>query len=158
MEFLLFFAGAFVSWLITHVYHRQSSKNAPEWAKPLIASLPETEPSQEKLLKLVQDYVINNSLAESGSNSHGEWFRYSNGEQICKGQFTADNENEVRVTFPSAFTTEPLFDLSGEINRVKAKYATPSELVVELNSDDLESASSDFVYQARGHWKDPHSS
>ncbi|WP_348814405.1 hypothetical protein NFG57_12005 [Halomonas sp. H10-59] len=158
MEFVLFFAGAFASWLITHIYHRNSSKNAPEWARPLIDSLPETEPSQEELSKLVQDYVVNNSLVESGSNSDGEWFRYSNGEQICKGQFTAGNENEVRVPFPAAFTTEPSLDLSGEINRVKAKHATPSELVVDLNSNDLESATSDFAYQARGHWKDPHSS
>lgn len=157
MELVLFFSGMAISWLIAHVYYRQSSKNAPEWAQPLIDSLPETEPSQEELLKLVKGYVVNNSLLESGSNSDGEWFRYSNGEQICKGQFTASHEDEIKIPFPAAFTTEPSLDLSGEIHWVKSKYATPSEFVVDLHSENLGSSDANFAYQARGHWKDPHS-
>ena len=97
-----------------------------------------------------------NSLLESGSNSDGEWFRYGNGDQICKGQFTASNQQEVKIPFPAAFSAEPSLDLSGEINRVKTKYATPSELVVELSTSSVGDSVSSFNYQAKGHWKDPH--
>ncbi|EAZ97169.1 hypothetical protein [Marinobacter sp. ELB17] len=157
MEFVLFLFGAILSWLITHIYYRQSSKTAPEWAQPLIDSLPATQPSQDELLKLVQNHVNHNSIIESGSNSDGEWFRYGNGDQVCKGQFEVGDENEVRIPFPSEFATEPSLDLSGNVNRIKTKRATQRELLVELNSGCVAESISEFQYQARGHWKDPHS-
>jgi hypothetical protein len=39
MEILLLLAGAAISWVIAHFYYKRSSKEAPEWAKPLIDQL-----------------------------------------------------------------------------------------------------------------------
>ena len=49
------FAGALLSWFITHVYHKKSSNEPPEWAKPFIAKLPDEPPTKEKLLELFQN-------------------------------------------------------------------------------------------------------
>ncbi len=47
--------GGLVSWFITHLYHRKSSINAPEWAKSILERLPADPPSKERLLELFQD-------------------------------------------------------------------------------------------------------
>jgi rubredoxin len=48
-------AGAVISWAIAHAYYKKSSTEPPDWAKPIIAKLPEEPPSQEKLVELFQD-------------------------------------------------------------------------------------------------------
>lgn len=54
--------GGLVSWGIAHWYYRQSSKqapewaaNTPEWAKPLIAKLPDAPVSSERLVQLYHE-------------------------------------------------------------------------------------------------------
>jgi len=47
-------AGGLLSWLITRHYYRKSSIDVPEWAKPILRSLPQNPPSKEKLLELFQ--------------------------------------------------------------------------------------------------------
>jgi hypothetical protein len=47
-------AGGLLSWVITYVYYRKSSVDVPEWAKPIVESLPQNPPSKEKLLELFQ--------------------------------------------------------------------------------------------------------
>lgn len=44
--------GAGISWLITHIYYRQSAKVAPKWAQPLIDKLPDAPVSSERLIEL----------------------------------------------------------------------------------------------------------
>ena len=40
---------------ITHIYYKKSSITPPEWAKPIIAQLPDEKPTMEKLIELFQD-------------------------------------------------------------------------------------------------------
>lgn len=47
--------GAIFSWVISHIYYKKSSKQIPDWAKPIIAKLPEEQPTKDKLLELFQD-------------------------------------------------------------------------------------------------------
>jgi hypothetical protein len=47
--------GGIVSWCLTHIYYRKSSKEIPDWAKPIIEKLPKTKPSGAELLELFQD-------------------------------------------------------------------------------------------------------
>lgn len=47
--------GAVLSWIIAHSYYRKSSKEPPDWAKPIIAKLPDEPPTKEKLIELFQD-------------------------------------------------------------------------------------------------------
>jgi len=49
-----FFLGATSSLVIGYYFYKKSSVNPPEWAKPLIAKLPENKPSKAELLKLFQ--------------------------------------------------------------------------------------------------------
>ena len=45
-------AAACSTWLIAHAYYRRSSVQVPEWARPLVESLPEARPSRERLIEL----------------------------------------------------------------------------------------------------------
>jgi hypothetical protein len=60
--FLYFLLGSLVSWLITMVYYRKSSVKAPEWARPLIQSLPAQPINKDDFAKLfdekMKDVVI----------------------------------------------------------------------------------------------------
>ena len=47
--------GAILSWAIAHVYYRKASTEVPEWAKPIVANLPQERPTREKLLELFQE-------------------------------------------------------------------------------------------------------
>jgi hypothetical protein len=47
--------GGILSWVITHIYYKKSSKEIPDWAKPIIKKLPQSKPTRAKLLKLFQD-------------------------------------------------------------------------------------------------------
>jgi hypothetical protein len=47
--------GGIITWVVAHVYHQRSSSNAPDWAKPLIESLPDTPVPVERLIELYQD-------------------------------------------------------------------------------------------------------
>ncbi|MAL84309.1 hypothetical protein IG389_07885 [Idiomarina abyssalis] len=152
MEILVFFGGAFISWLITHLYHRHSSKNAPEWAEPLMSRLPQHQPTESELQEIIQEYLKEISLLEKGQNSNGEWFQYISGEQICTGQFKIGNLEEIRISFPAAFVDTPSVDLSGEVSQIKAKRATSTELIIELN--ETRKPDSLFTYQAKGRWKE----
>ena len=62
--------GSLVSWGITHWYHKKSEKEAPEWAKPLIDSLPQEEPSTEELLAIVQNAINEGSVSPHPIFSH----------------------------------------------------------------------------------------
>src|SRR5215471_2616808 len=56
-------AGGLLSWLITRHYYRKSSIDVPEWAKPILRSLPQNPPSKEKLLELFQDALQRGDVA-----------------------------------------------------------------------------------------------
>jgi hypothetical protein len=47
--------GGFVSWLVTHIYHKKSSTEIPDWAKPIIDKLPQSQPTESELLELFQE-------------------------------------------------------------------------------------------------------
>jgi hypothetical protein len=47
--------GGFVSWLVTHIYYKKSSTEIPDWAKPIIDKLPQSQPSESELLELFQE-------------------------------------------------------------------------------------------------------
>ena len=49
--------GGLFSWGITHLYYRKSGTEIPEWAKPIIESLPSQEPTAEELLAIVQNAI-----------------------------------------------------------------------------------------------------
>ena len=55
IETALLILGGLISWLVSHQYYKRSSKEAPEWALPLIEKLPDVPPSTERLLELYQD-------------------------------------------------------------------------------------------------------
>ena len=44
-----------MSWLVTHLYYKKSSKEIPSWAEDIVDRLPETPPTEQKLLELFQD-------------------------------------------------------------------------------------------------------
>ena len=47
--------GAIASWAITHLYYRRSSKDIPEWAKPLIERFPISPPTIEQIIDFYHD-------------------------------------------------------------------------------------------------------
>jgi hypothetical protein len=47
--------GGFVSWLVTHIYYKKSSTKIPDWAKPIIDKLPQSQPTESELLELFQE-------------------------------------------------------------------------------------------------------
>lgn len=157
MEFLLFILGGLASWVIAHLYYRQSSRQAPEWAKPLIDMLPDKALTESQLISLVQKYTQENPIAESGVNANGEYLRYYNSVQVCKGRFFVEpkaGQEEVQVVFPAQFIGEPAVDISGEISQVASKRATESGVFIRLKSG-APKRRFEFGYQATGHWIDP---
>ncbi|MFL9814549.1 hypothetical protein D7241_14950 [Stutzerimonas sp. VN223-3] len=158
MEFLLFFLGGLVSWLISHLYYRQSSKKAPEWAVPLIDKLPTTLPTETQLLTLVKEHLHQSPLKEKGLNANGEYLRYTNGTQICQGKFTAGPESrnkEIQVAFPAQFFGDPSVEISGEVSKIISKRAKDSALLITVNPSPAEKL--EFSYKATGNWLDPSS-
>ncbi len=57
MEIILFVLGSLITWFVSKYYYQKGNKQTPEWAKPLIEALPNSKPSEEELLKIVQDYI-----------------------------------------------------------------------------------------------------
>lgn len=55
-------AGGLVSWLVTHLYYQRSSTEVPEWAKLLIAKLPDSPVSPERLIQLYHEALDSGDL------------------------------------------------------------------------------------------------
>ncbi|MBN1253595.1 MAG: hypothetical protein JXA16_15760 [Bacteroidales bacterium] len=56
MEILLSaIIGGLITWVFSHIYYKKSSKEIPEWAKPIIAKLPVSKPTSGELLQLFQE-------------------------------------------------------------------------------------------------------
>jgi len=159
MELLLFFLGGLVSWLISHLYYRQSSKKPPpEWAVPLIDKFPATPPTETQLLNLVKEYLHQSPLKEKGLNANCEYLRYTNGTQICQGIFSAGPESqnkEIQVTFPAQFFGDPSLELSGEVSKIISKHAKDSALLITVKP--LPAEKLEFSYKTTGNWLDPSS-
>ena len=47
--------GGLISWMLAHIYYKKSSKEIPDWAKPIIKKLPQLQPSTNELLELFQE-------------------------------------------------------------------------------------------------------
>ena len=60
-------AAACSTWLIAHAYYRRSSVQVPEWARPLIESLPEARPSRERLIELFNEAIAEGDLVPDGN-------------------------------------------------------------------------------------------
>lgn len=154
MEIIIFFLGAFCSWLITHIYYRRSFKIAPDWAVPMLDRFPE-QPTREELENFIKESTLGNHLHEEGINANGSYTKYTNGEQVCKGVVKSsdiDCWGKARVDFPASFVNEPAVELSGAVSRVLSKHATRNGLEISLSTTDEESPSS-LQYQARGPWR-----
>ena len=156
MDFLLFFLGGLVSLVISHLYYKKSSKKAPEWAIPLIEKLPATLPTESQLLRLVKEYVHQSPLKEKGFNSNGNYLRYTNGMQICQGEFSIEpgsEDKEIHVVFPAQFFGDPSVEISGEVSKIISKRAKDSTLLITISP--LRTEKLDFSYKATGSWLDP---
>ena len=55
-------AGGLISWLISHLYYKQSSIKVPPWAKEIIDKFPEVPPTKQKLLELFQDSLADGEV------------------------------------------------------------------------------------------------
>lgn len=133
-----------------------------KWVKKYITDLnSKYESSQdtkpvEKSSKVKRQIVSRKNFIESGSNSDGEWYRYNNGQQTCRGSITLDPtkfEFEKAKPFPKGFRTKPSIELSGDIGRVVSKEATETFIQISI---DPEARTYDkkvtFEYQAHGQW------
>lgn len=49
--------GGLISWIITHIYHRRSRADVPDWARSLIERLPDSPCSLDQLMELYRDSV-----------------------------------------------------------------------------------------------------
>jgi len=47
--------GGIVSWVVAHIYYKKSSREIPDWAKPIIEKLPQSKPTDAELLELFQE-------------------------------------------------------------------------------------------------------
>lgn len=63
MEIILFLAGGVVSWVVAHWYHKRSSTEVPEWAKPLVENLPDQPVSRERLIELYHDALETGAIS-----------------------------------------------------------------------------------------------
>lgn len=61
-SFLYFLAGSLVSWLVAMVYYRRSSVKAPQWAHPLIESLPDQPLDKDHFVKLFEESLKNRTI------------------------------------------------------------------------------------------------
>jgi ribosomal protein L37E len=102
MEFALFLAGALLSWLITHLYHRHSSKQAPEWAdewlKGLIEKLPDTPPTKERLLELVQEYLKQGNAVVNEPAGHIACPECANSAENFEQSVCGDDSHTIVIT------------------------------------------------------------
>lgn len=152
--------GAALSWGIAHLYHIRSSVKTPPWAKEefrkLAAALPDKPLTPQEFARSIIEALPKSNLAESGSNSDGDWFRYHNADQTCMDTFEIPpGQTTTPVTFPQAFWEEPSVELSGEVSQIVSKQATPTELIVEVKGSYDRDKPLVFNYQARGHWFNP---
>lgn len=98
MTVIIFFAGAAFSWLITHLYYRKSSSQVPEWAKPLIEKLPDTPPTKEKLLELVQEYLNRGEVVVNEPTGHIACPECGNTAEQFQQEVFGDHRHTVVVT------------------------------------------------------------
>lgn len=149
--------GVVAGYLVALYFHKKASVETPEWAKEefqnLADKLPENPVSKEELSRLIMENLPSyNNIQESGSNDDGEWIRFRDGTQVCKGKFSVrPEENKADVVFPKDFLEEPSVDINGKnVKRIISKEATRSGLRirVEMGDDELD----EFTYHARGFW------
>jgi hypothetical protein len=98
MEIALFIGGAFVSWIITHAYYRHSSKIAPDWAQPLIAKLPDSPPTKERLLELVQEYIGKGEVKVNDPTGHIACPECANSAEHFEQKVFGDEHHTIVVT------------------------------------------------------------
>lgn len=155
MEILFLVIGGVISWFITHIYHKKSDKEAPEWAKPLLKMLPELKPDETQLIDIVKDFISKEDDIRFGENANGDYIRYPNGDSVCKGRFTAQigiSSNEIQITFPASFVDKPSLDLDGDISVIQSKVSDSNGFKLKLIPTD-ETKSVIFSYVARGRWR-----
>ncbi|MGY3931229.1 hypothetical protein ACW5WU_10190 [Aeromonas encheleia] len=155
-EIIFLILGTIFGWLISRYYFRRASKEAPEWAKPLLNSLPSSRPTDTQLISLFLDYLRHNPLKEEVENANGEVARYKDGRQTCKGKFSVApglQKQELNITFPAMFFSDPSVELSGDISRILSKRATASTMLISVTPSNTETL--EFSYQATGNWCDP---
>ena len=152
MEILFLFLGGFISWFITHAYHKKANKEAPEWALLLLKMMPESKPNESELIDLVKKFITKEDNIKFGENANGEYILYPNGDLTCKGRFISQAgllEVDTGVTFPASFSDSPSIDLNGDIALIESKNSTPTGLVLKLKSV-TEPRQVAFSYVARG--------
>lgn len=98
MEIILFLAGFILSWALTHGYYRRSSTKAPEWAKQLIERLPDSPPSKERLLEIVQESIDKGEILVDSLTGHVACPECNHSAETFEKQVFGDDRHTIVVT------------------------------------------------------------
>jgi len=49
--------GSVITLAIAHLYYKRSLIHTPEWARPLIEKLPDVQPSREKFIDMIHEFL-----------------------------------------------------------------------------------------------------
>ncbi len=59
-----------LAWILAHAYYKKSSKNIPDWAKPLVEKLPKSRPTDSELLKIFEEALDTGSIVQDPVFGH----------------------------------------------------------------------------------------